>query len=274
MSDNLSEGIQLAGPLLFNVNCGIATVTLHDPRTRNSLSERVIDLIVESVERVNADVDVKCMVITGSGSTFCSGGNMKEMFTQGSFTQGSSVAIRKAMMGYQRIVRAIQSLEVPSIAAINGPAVGGGFDLALACDMRLASENAKLIQRFLSLGVISADGGWWLLPRIVGLARAYEIALQDKPINAENALKLGLVSAVFGVEQFMPKTIEFAQEISRHPPHSIRLAKRLIQQSSRCDLDASLELAASMQADLYRTEDQREAVAAFVEKRSGNYKGR
>jgi len=267
MSDHHRDNSVQGAPGSLKVELGTAVLTLDDPRTRNSLSNQMIDLIVESIDRVNADATAKCLVVTGAGTTFCSGGNMKEMFSPDAFTQGSSEEIRRSLENYQRVVRALQDLSVPSIAALNGPAAGGGLDLALACDIRLASENAQLISRFLSLGLVSADGGWWLLPRIVGLSRAYEIALQDKPIDSGRALEIGLVSAVFSAAEFMPKVMEFAAEISKHPALAIRLAKRLIQQSAQSDLATSLELATTMQEELYRTEDHRKALAAFAQRR-------
>ncbi|GIK80528.1 MAG: crotonase/enoyl-CoA hydratase family protein [Xanthobacteraceae bacterium] len=259
----------------YDARDGIAVVTLNRPETRNALSQDVVEGLIAACDRVNQDLSVGCVVLTGNGPAFCSGGNVKEMHERNRAPfMGSAAEMRRAYRhGIQQIPMAMYDLEAPVIAAVNGPAIGAGLDLAAMCDIRLAADGASFAESFLRVGLISGDGGAWFLPRVVGMPRALEMTYTADPISAQQALTMGLVSAIVTPEQLMEKAQEMAKRIARHPPHSLRLTKRLLRESARVDLPAALELAAAMQAIVQHTADQQEAVAAFLQKRSPVFRG-
>lgn len=262
-------------PLLFEQHGRIAVLTLNRPRTRNAFDDDVADALVAACERVDRDMSISCVVLTGAGPSFCSGGNVKTMHARAGMFAGSSAEMRRAYRyGIQRIPLAFHGLEVPVIAAVNGPAVGAGCDLALMCDIRVAAETAVFAESFVRLGLVSGDGGAWLLPRAIGASRAYEMTLTGDSIDAQRALQWGLVSAVYPAERLLEEAMALAARIAAHPPHSLRLNKRLLRESERMTLAQSLELAASLQSIVQHTEDLREGVAALLEKRKPQFRGR
>ena len=270
----MKKKLSMTDSLLFTQEGAIVTLTLNQPETRNALSTEMLALLIEAIERINSDLSVSCMVLTGAGKGFCSGGNINDIHERTGFAAGGPASIRQAMINiFQRLPRAFQSLEVPSIAAVNGAAYGGGMDIALMCDMRIASKDAVFSQSFIRLGLLSADGGAWYLPRIVGTSLANEICLTGDPIDALTAVNYRMVSRVVENDQLLNETYRLAGRITAHPPHTVRATKRLLQQSSLGSLDQSLDLAAALQATLYHTKDHEEAVGAFIERRVPSYKG-
>ena len=253
----------------------IAVVTLARPDSRNALDDEVAAALVATAETINADSSIACVVITGEGSSFCAGGNVKDMVAgRGMFT-GSPAEMREAYRrNIQRVPTAIFGIDVPTIAAVNGPAIGAGCDLALMCDLRIAADTAVFTESFVRLGLVAGDGGAWLLPRVVGLARAYEMTLTADPVDAAKALAWGLVSAVHPAARLQDEALALAGRIARHPPHALRLNKRLLRDSEGTSLARSLELAAALQSLTQHTADYREAVTAFVEKREPRFLGR
>jgi enoyl-CoA hydratase/carnithine racemase len=253
---------------------GVVTLTLNDPETRNALSSEIIDALLAYVERINNDLSVGCVILTGEGKSFCSGGNVKKI---GERAAGLPIPA-EVRLGYrhgvQRLPLALHNLEAPLIAAVNGAAVGVGCDLAAMCDIRLAGASARFAESFLRVGLISGDGGAWFLPRVVGLSKAYEMTFTGDFVDAAQALAMGLVSRVVEDEALLGEARTLAQRIAAQPPHALRLSKRLIRDSQRIDLAASLEMAASMQALAQHTSDHREAMAALAEKRAPQYTGR
>lgn len=176
--------------------------------------------------------------------------------------------------GIQRIPRALYHCEVPVIAAVNGPAVGAGCDLTLMCDMRVASTKAWFAESFVQLGIIPGDGGAWLLTKAIGPARAAEMALTGDRVDADTAAAWGLVNEVVEPEQLLEAARALAARVAKNPPHSVRMAKKLLRESQHQSLESLLELSAAMQALAHHTEDHREALTAFGEKRPGEYRGR
>jgi enoyl-CoA hydratase/carnithine racemase len=174
----------------------------------------------------------------------------------------------------QRIPRAIYALEVPSIAAVNGPAVGAGCDLALMCDLRVADERASFAESFLRVGLISGDGGAWFLPRVIGRARANEMAFTADPVAAATALEWGMVNSVAPAGKSLEAALELASRIVRHPPQALRLMKRLFRDGPELSLEQTLELSSLMQAAAQHSGDFSEAVTAALEKRAPNFSGR
>ncbi|MFV0297785.1 MAG: crotonase/enoyl-CoA hydratase family protein [Hyphomicrobiaceae bacterium] len=253
---------------------GIVVVTLNDPKTRNALGDDVIDGIVAACNRINADMNVSCMILTGAGEGFSSGGNVKEMRDRKGLFGGAPVDMRRAYQhGIHKIPKSLFGLEVPSICAVNGAAIGAGCDTTLMCDIRIAGRKAQFAESFMRVGLVSGDGGAWSLPRVVGLSRAYEMTLTGDVIDADKAEKWGLVSKVVDDDKLMDEAMALARRIAAFPPHTVRLNKRLLRESQGVSLTTALELASAMQALVQSTEDQGEAVMAMLEKRPGRYKG-
>lgn len=261
--------------VLYAQEGGVVTLTLNEPDTRNAISPAIVDGLTAACDRVNKDMSVSCVVVTGAGKSFSSGGNVKEMRDRTGLFGGNPAEIRRGYQhGIQRIPEAFHRIEVPTIAAVNGHAVGAGCDLSLMCDIRFAAHDAEFAESFLRVGLISGDGGGWFLPRVVGLARALEMTYTADFIKAPQALEWGLASYVVPADQLMAEAMKMARRIAAQPPHSLRLCKKLVRESYTMSLSASLEMAAGMQAQVQHTEDQQEAVAAFFEKRQPKFTGR
>jgi len=205
---------------------------------------------------------------------FCAGGNVKDMRDRKGLFSGAPFAQANSYRnGIQRIPRAIVTLDVPIIAAVNGPAVGAGCDLATMCDILIASTKAKFAESFIKLGIIPGDGGAWFLPRAVGYSNACKMAFTGDMISADEALTMGLVSEVVAPEALIESCLELAQRIAANPPHAIRLTKQLLRASQESSMDELLEKSAAYQALCHAEPDHAEAVTAFFEKRAGDYKG-
>lgn len=244
----------------------VETWTINLPETRNPISsDDVIDAIVENTGRVDRDQDVRCVILTGAGSAFSAGGNVREMAEGGGMFAGNPYEVRNGYrQGIQRIPLALQSCEVPMIAAVNGPAVGAGCDLAMMCDLRIASETAFFAESFVQLGIIPGDGGAWFLTQAIGPARAAEMALTGDRVDAATALEWGLVSKVLAPEALLDEAYALAARVAKNPTHSVRMAKRLLRESRLQPLATVLELSATMQALSHHTEEHRATVQEFV----------
>jgi enoyl-CoA hydratase/carnithine racemase len=266
----------MTSPLLYEFQDHTVTLTLNRPETRNPISEpEMIEAFEEAIERINQDTEVRAVILTGAGSAFSSGGNVKHMRDRTGMFGGTPAQIRQGYRhGIQRIPKAMATLEVPAIAAVNGPAIGAGCDLTCMCDMRIASERAVFAESFVKVGIIPGDGGAWLLPRAVGMARASEMAFTGDAIDAQTALQWGLVSQVVAPEALMDAARQLASRIVCNPPDVLRMTKRLLREGQQQSLDALLELSASMQALAHHTRDHEEAVAALLEKRQGKFEGK
>ncbi|MFE4958786.1 crotonase/enoyl-CoA hydratase family protein [Streptomyces sp. NPDC056653] len=265
----------MTGPLLVERTGYVETWTLNLPDSRNPISGAdMIDAIVAAADRVNRDAAVRAVIVTGAGSAFSTGGNVKEMAERRGLFEGTADQQRTAYRdGIQRIPRALHACEVPLIAAINGPAVGAGCDLALMCDLRIATPTAFLAESFVKLGLIPGDGGAWFLPRAVGAARAAEMALTGDRVDAETALAWGLVSKVVPADRLLDEARALAGRIAANPPRAVRMAKKLLRQAQTHSLDSVLELSASLQGIAHQTQDHAEAVAAFLDRRDPVFTG-
>ena len=252
----------------------VALVTLNQADARNPLDDETVTEFLEVIDSINADMSLSCAVFTGAGPAFCAGGNVKDMRDgKGLFSGTPAEMRRKYLHGIQRIPLAMHDLEVPAIAAVNGHAIGAGCDLAMMCDIRLASTRASFAESFLRVGLVSGDGGAWYLPRVVGLSRAFEMAFTGDPVDAEEAYRAGFVSRVVEPEALLDSAMELAGRIARQPPQALRMMKRLIRHGAESSLAQNLELSAAMQSIAQSSSDQAEAVAAFLEKRPPLYKG-
>ena len=255
---------------------GIVTVRMNHPDTRNALTTREqIQEFVDLCAELRRDMSVRVMVLTGNGSAFCAGGNVKDMHERGGIFAGSPYELRNTYRdGIQRIPLAIYELDIPVIAAVNGPAIGAGLDLACMCDIRLAAPKAIFAESFVRLGIVPGDGGAWLLPRIIGIPKASLMAFTGDAIDAAKALEWGLVEQVCTHETLQSEAQALARRIASNPCHALRLCKRLLREGQHMRLDSLLELSAAYQALAHHTEDHHEAVAAFVDKRDPNYQDR
>ena len=250
----------------------VVTLTMNAPEVRNALTgNTAVDEFVAACARINADASVRVMILTAAGTVFSSGGNVKDMkrFTG---DEVSPEAIRAwYRSGIQRLPLALQSLEVPSIAAVNGAAVGAGCDLACMCDMRIASSLASFAESFIRVGLIPGDGGAWLLPRVVGLSRAMEMSFTGDAVSAADALAIGLVSRVVAPEALLDEARALAARIARNPGQTLRMTKRLLREGQHARLDSLLELSAGMQVIAHKSSAHAEAVNAFIEKRAPDF---
>jgi enoyl-CoA hydratase/carnithine racemase len=254
----------------------IAILTLDRPDSMNALGAPGDgDEVARVCEEINSDNDIRCVVLTGAGKAFSAGGDVKAMKNRTGAFGGSPVTIRD---GYRknihRIVKAIYNLEVPSIAAVNGAAIGLGCDVACMCDMRISAEGARFGVTFLKLGIIPGDGGAWLLPRTIGMSRACELLFTGDIIDAATALDWGLVSKVVPADALMDEALALATRIAAQPPHALRLAKSLLKQGQSATYDTIMEMSAAAQAISHMTEDHMEGVDALLEKRPADFKGR
>jgi 2-(1,2-epoxy-1,2-dihydrophenyl)acetyl-CoA isomerase len=248
----------------------VLIATLNRPQTRNALSDKdAIDALVGMCESVNKDLSVRAVILTGAGSAFCSGGNLKTIRDEMGSGLGEPPYTRYAYRdGIQRVPLALCNLEVPTIAAVNGPAIGAGNDLACMCDIRIASDTAIFAESFVKLGLLPGDGGAWLLPRTVGMSRACEMAFTGDAIDAAQALAWGLVSRVVPQEDLMTAALALAQRIAKNPPHALRMTKRLLREGQQVRLDTLLEMSAGFQALAHHTAEHEAALNAFLTRKS------
>jgi enoyl-CoA hydratase/carnithine racemase len=254
----------------------ILTITLNQPDRRNPISDMdMIEALLAAIAAADADIAVRAVILTGAGSAFSSGGDVKKMAIGGGGVRSSNPAEtrRNYRYGIQRLPLAFQALDVPVIAAVNGPAVGAGCDLACMCDIRVAGESARFAESFVRLGIIPGDGGAWILPRIVGFPKATELVLTGEMIDAAEALKIGLVTHVVPDDQLLIRAKEIAGKIAANPPHAVRMAKRLLRHGQDTSLSNILEMSAAMQAVVHTTADHDEAIAAFIDRRPPHFSG-
>lgn len=262
--------------VLFDQDGGVVTLTLNQPERRNPISEAgMVDALVDALERLSASRTVRVAILTGAGKAFSSGGDIRAMASAAEVRARAPLdTVAYYTQGIQRITRAFAALDVPIIAAVNGPAIGAGCDLACMCDIRIAGASAQFAESFVKLGIIPGDGGAWLLPRVVGFSKACEMTFTGDMLDAQAALGCGLVSSVVPDAELLPAARALAERIAANPPHALRMAKRLLQQGRELAQLPLLELAAQMQALAHTSEDHREAIAAFLEKRPAQFSGR
>ncbi len=260
-------------PVLLEQRGSIVTLTLNRPELRNPITEPdMVSALIGALARIDAARDVKVAILTGAGSAFSSGGNIRAMADRLEARAARPLLTQDYYKsGVQLIPRAFQQLDIPIIAAVNGPAIGAGCDLACMCDIRIAAESARFAESFVKLGIIAGDGGAWLLPRLVGYSKAAELALTGDPIGAREALACGLVSSVVPDGELLPAANMLAERIAVNPRDSVRMTKRLMTQGREMSLDASLTMAAAFQSLAHSEPDHQEAVTAFMEKRAAKF---
>lgn len=259
----------MSAPFLIYEQSGpIVTLTMNAPEVRNALTgNSAVEEFVAACARITADASVRVVILTGAGTAFSSGGNVKDMSRFFERDIAPTAIRQEYRNGIQRLPLALYNLEVPVIAAVNGPAIGAGCDLACMCDIRIASENATFAESFIRVGIVPGDGGAWLLPRAVGRSKAAEMSFTGDAIDAAEALACGLVSRVVAHDELMSAARALAERIARNPGPTLRLTKRLLREGELNTLASLLETSASFQALAHKTSQHKEAVRAFIEKR-------
>jgi 2-(1,2-epoxy-1,2-dihydrophenyl)acetyl-CoA isomerase len=257
--------------LLYDVQDGVATITLNRPEQRNAFTLEMLDLWAEALRDARTNDAVQAVVVTGAGQAFCAGGDVGGMANRGPL---NALEHKQALELVHRIPLALDELDKPVIAAINGAAVGAGCDMALMCDLRFMAEGARLSEGYVRVGLIPGDGGTYFLPRLVGTAKALELLWSGDFVDAQEALRLGIVNQVVPAEKLLPTVYDFAGRLAKGPAVAIRTIKRAVYQGMRMDLRTHLDLISSHMGFIRQTEDHREGARAFVEKRPPEFKGR
>jgi 2-(1,2-epoxy-1,2-dihydrophenyl)acetyl-CoA isomerase len=255
----------------YDVAERIATITFNRPEQRNTLSPVMLDELAAAVRAAQADDAVRVLVITGAGRAFCAGGDTKAM---AEVAGGPVPASREQVGQIQEVQLLLRRFAKPVIAAVNGAAYGAGLDLACAADFRLAADTARFCEVYVRLGLAPGGGGAWLLPRIVGLTHALDMILSGEPIDADTALRIGLVSRVVPAETLATATRDFAQRFVLSAPRGVQVAKRAVYRGLEMSLDAALDFVRPHISALRQTEDHKEGLRALQERRPPRFEGR
>jgi len=258
--------------IIYTKEAGIATITLNRPDKMNAFTPEMMDSVYRAIEDVRQDKEVKVLILTGTGRAFCSGADVKAM-AQKLDEQGSGEAGRPPEAERVSLYHLLQKCEKPVIAAVNGVAVGGGFDLALACDIRIASDQARFAEVFIRRGLIPATGGTYFLPRLVGVDRACQLIWTGDMIDAKEAERIGLVTMVVPHDELESATMELAEKLAKGPPIAIQAAKRIIYEGLDKDLEWTLKEVSEAFKVITKTKDHKEGAKAFVEKREPVFRG-
>lgn len=253
----------------------LALITITRPDAMNALGQPGDgDAFAEVCARINADRSIRAAILTGEGRAFSAGGDVKAMKERTGAFAGSPAEIREAYRtNIHRIVRALYGLEVPLVAAVNGPAIGLGCDVACMADIRIASDKARFGVTFLKLGLIPGDGGAWLTPRLIGMSRAAELLYTGDVIDAQTAADWGLVSRVVPHDSLLDEARALATRIAQQPPHALRVAKSLLRHGQTTSFDTIMEMSAAAQGLMHHTADHEEGVDAILEKRAAIFSG-
>ncbi|MGB2694611.1 MAG: enoyl-CoA hydratase-related protein [Dehalococcoidia bacterium] len=261
--------------LLYEVSDNVATITLNRPDRMNAISGPMLESFSRAFRDADADSSVRVIILTGAGRGFCAGLDLKDLTAGrgiGSGNNGGGLSARFDLNNSPPVV--LHATDKPVICALNGPAAGYGMDIALGCDMRIASPAAKLAAIFAKRGILPESGGSWLLPRLIGWAKAAEVAFKGQTLSAEQSLELGLVNAVVEPDRLMLVAREWAAEIAANAPLAVQATKRMMRLGLDETFEANVHHVYLQLLPLFQTEDFREGVQAFMEKRAGQFKGR
>ena len=259
--------------LIFEVRNGVARIRLNRPEHKNAFTLEMIDQWAQYLQQAGADPEVGAIVVSGTGDSFCSGVDlavMNAMHRRRSALEWKSILWDRV----HKIALTLEQIDKPVIAAVNGVAVGAGMDMALMCDMRFMARSAQFSEGYIRVGAVPGDGGCYFLPRLVGRAKALELLLSGDFVDAEEALRIGLVNRVCDDAELEAQTQAFAEKLVSHSPIALRMIKRAVDQSLRSDLRTSLDLISSHMGVVLTTEDAVEALAAFQSKRPPRFKGK
>lgn len=260
----------------FSIENGIARLVLARHDIRNAFSEQEFtDEIVDALGKAQLSDEARVLVLSAEGSAFSAGGNIKDMKDKkGIFGGGPAGTRRGYIEGIQKIPKALYTLDIPSIAAVQGPAIGAGCDMALYCDIVIASTAAKFGETFINVGIIPGDGGAWIVPRKVGLQRAAELIFTGRIVEGKEAAEIGLALECVEPDELVPRVLSLAESIASRPPVTARMLKSLLRQSLNSGLFDFLDNCAALQAICHSTDDHIEAVTAMLEKRPPTFEGR
>jgi enoyl-CoA hydratase/carnithine racemase len=255
--------------LEFSVEDGIGTILLNRPEKRNAFTLEMVDEWADIVRAAADDDAVSVLVLTGAGAAFCAGGDL-DMLAE----KHTALSRKRHIFDrIQRVARAMDDLDKPTIAAVNGAATGAGMDMALMCDMRVAARSARFAESYLNVGLVPGDGGCYYLPRLVGPAKALELLLTGDVIDAAEAERLGIVNRVVDDDVLLDETYALARRIAAKSPVPLRMIKRAVYQGLRSDLRTSLDLISSHFGIVAVTDDAEEAMSAFRERRDPDFTG-
>ncbi len=257
----------------------IATLTFNRPDRLNAMPPEMWDEVNAAIADVDADDDMRVLVVTGAGRGFCAGADVPRTATDGAEREarpatGGDEGLRRLIRGPGAIVLRLQKMEKPTIAMVNGVAAGNGVDIALACDLRVGSENTRFVNGFVRRGLVPGDGGAWFYSRVMGLGKALEFCFTGEPIEAKEAERIGILNYLVSAAELEEKTMDLARKIADGPPIAIRLSKRLLYHGLGTDLETHEHLAAAYQGIAGSSEDSKEGSRAFAEKRKPKYQGR
>lgn len=256
--------------ILFEKQGHIARLTLNRPEAYNSFTREMALSLIDHLNKINEDSELRVVVLTGNGKAFCAGQDLKEVLNP-----ETNIGFERIVEEhYNAIIKAIINLRQPVIAAVNGVAAGAGANIALACDITLASEKASFIQAFSKIGLIPDSAGTYILPRIIGMARAKALALTGDKVSAEEAERMGMIYKCIDMDQFDTQVEQYANNLAALPPLGLSYTKKLFLDSMANTLDQQLELEKEYQIKAGSTEDYNECVQAFVEKRPPQIKGK
>lgn len=255
--------------ILYTLDSGVLTIALNRPEVLNALNRKMTDEIQDALKKAERDNEVRCIVLTGEGRAFSSGEDLKSRAADGDADFGSTLRQR-----YNPIVLKMRNIEKPVLGSINGVAAGAGCSLALACDMRIASDKARFIEVFVRVGLVPDSGSSFFLPRLAGLGKALEMAFLGDEVGAEDALRLGLVNHVVPAEDLESATRELALRLAKGPTKAIGLAKRAMNRALNMDLERVLDYEVYAQEAAGASDDHKEGMAAFIEKRPANFSGK
>ena len=259
----------MSADLLFELADGVALITLNRPQAMNAFEGAMREDLLARLQEVATDRAVRCVVITGVGNAFCTGGNIAGM---AELQANDDVAtIEQRMRTGGEVVRLMREMDKPVIAAVNGAAAGGGLNLALACDMRFAAPKARFSASFVKIGLVPDWGGHYLLTRMVGTARAMELMMSGERLDAEEALRLGLVNRVFPQDAFLNEVMSRAKQFAAGPREAIAAIKHGVYLGATGSLDDTLAFEQLTQAQLFLGADAREGMRAFLDKRPARF---
>ena len=262
--------------LILEIDGLIARLTINRPDTRNPLGQPGDgERFRAAATAINGDKNLRCVIMTGAGSAFSAGGDLKAMRDKSGYFGGSGAELRDHYRhAIHGIIHAMWDIEVPVVGAINGPAIGLGNDVASLCDIRIAAASARFGATFLKMGLLPGDGGAWLLPRHIGWSRAAQLFFTGDLIDATTAREWGLVSQVVADGELMAHCENLAQKICGQPPQALRMTKKLMREGTMANFSTIMEMSAALQVTLHQTDDHMEALNAFFEKRSPHFVGR
>jgi 2-(1,2-epoxy-1,2-dihydrophenyl)acetyl-CoA isomerase len=260
-----------------SIDNGVLTITMNRPESYNAFNEQMKKELIDAFKEAEKDPSVRCIVLRGAGEkAFCSGQDLKEHHRHKDGGQeGSKRSLKDSLeKSYNPLIRKIRSIEKPVIAMINGVAAGAGCSVALACDMRVMSTEAYMMLAFVNIGLVPDSGAHWFLPRLAGMTRAFEYAATGRKILAHECLAVGLVNRSAKSAELQAVTMELATSLAKAPTRAIGLMKRAFNKASHCDLDSLLDYEAYIQQIASETEDHKEGVKAFIEKRKPTFLGK